>query len=119
MDDKTTSITTMLSEKAKHIYSIALVIILFSVLDALTTFIALSSGKFEEANRLGNAILEVSPLTFYTMGTVHYLSIGILMITLVQFRPSLFRLVQVVMIVLAVLKLAPVVWNLLNMGGVI
>jgi len=112
---------------------IGIIIVIFSMLDALTTFIALSSGNFEEANQIGNAILEVSPLTFYTMGTVGYLAtltfytmgtvgylaIGILMITIVQFHEKLFRPVVVVMIALAIIKMAPVVWNLLMMGGVI
>jgi hypothetical protein len=113
------TITQMLSKRARTIYVIGIIIVIFSMLDALTTFIALSSGNFEEANQIGNAILEVSPLTFYTMGTVGYLAIGILMITIVQFHEKLFRPAVVVMIALAIIKMAPVVWNLLMMGGVI
>jgi len=108
-----TSIMTLVSSKTKRIIYVGLFILICSILDALTTFIALRIG-FIEGNHYGVAILETSPFIFYTQGTLMYIALGIIVATVVEFHQDLFKIMMVFMVVVAIIKLAPVIWNIAN-----
>ena len=108
------SIMTLVSPKTKRIIHVGLFILICSILDALTTFIALRIG-FVEGNHYGAAILETSPFIFYTQGTLMYLALVIIAASVVEFHQTLFKIMMAFMVALALIKLAPVIWNITNM----
>lgn len=107
------SVIAGLPKRARVIMMTGFILVALMMLDSITTAIGFSLG-LGEANPVARLILEKSPMVFWFMGSINFVSLTILVTWLVRDHPKLYHLTLCFMIVLVVIKSRPVIWNIIQ-----